>query len=256
MDPYLEDPDLWPDVHTELISGARAFLNERIGPKYFVRIEERVYISGEDDPGRALIVPDIRIGKRRKGKSRSNGRRKTPVLEAAEPVEITTLLEAEIHETHLEIIDKKERHLVTVIEVVSPSNKIAFSSGRESYQKKRMEIMSSPTHWVEIDLLRDGEPVISQSVAQADYLVHVSRVGQRPKGHVWPIQLPQRLPVVLIPLRSPDSDVKLDLQAVLNAAYDRAGYDRTLDYRKPPVVGLSRKYGEWANRLLRKAGYR
>lgn len=37
MDPYLESPDLWPDVHLELIRDIRAALNPHVLPKYNVR---------------------------------------------------------------------------------------------------------------------------------------------------------------------------------------------------------------------------
>ena len=57
MDPFLEDPGLWPDVHHGLISVAQELLNAQLRPKYHVRIEERVYVSDEDDPGRSVIVP-------------------------------------------------------------------------------------------------------------------------------------------------------------------------------------------------------
>ncbi|MGZ3485541.1 MAG: DUF4058 family protein, partial [Isosphaeraceae bacterium] len=36
MDPYLEEPGLWPDVHHELISETRALLNTILRPKYYV----------------------------------------------------------------------------------------------------------------------------------------------------------------------------------------------------------------------------
>ncbi|MGH7202448.1 MAG: DUF4058 family protein, partial [Planctomycetaceae bacterium] len=64
MDPYLEDPSLWPDVHHNLISEIQAVLNRAITPKYHARIEERVYISDEDDPGRAVIIPDVKVRRR------------------------------------------------------------------------------------------------------------------------------------------------------------------------------------------------
>ena len=64
MDPYLEDPSLWPDVHNELITCARAELNRRLSSKYYVRIEERLYVSPEDDPGRSVLIPDLRIAER------------------------------------------------------------------------------------------------------------------------------------------------------------------------------------------------
>jgi hypothetical protein len=59
MDPYLEDPSLWPDVHHGLISEMQAVLNRQLRPQYHVRVEERVYISDENDPGRKAIIPDV-----------------------------------------------------------------------------------------------------------------------------------------------------------------------------------------------------
>ena len=49
-----------------------------------------------------------------------------------------------------------QRLVVTVIEILSPTNKVAGSRGRESYETKRQEVMRSPSHLVEIDLLRRG----------------------------------------------------------------------------------------------------
>jgi len=73
---------------------------------------------------------------------------------------------------------------------------------------------------------------------------------------VWPILLPQRLPVILIPLKPEDSDVELDLQTVLNTAYDRAAYDMVVDYRAEPVPPLTGPSIEWADGILRVKGKR
>jgi hypothetical protein len=73
MDPYLESPAIWPDVHLELISDIRAALNVTLNPRYVARVELRVYISDEDDPGREARVPDIRVEaspKRKEAKKR------------------------------------------------------------------------------------------------------------------------------------------------------------------------------------------
>jgi len=61
MDPYLEHPAIWPDLHHELISEIRAVLNRGIRPRYRATVEERVYISDENDPGRRAIIPYIAI---------------------------------------------------------------------------------------------------------------------------------------------------------------------------------------------------
>src|SRR5262245_7503500 len=256
MDPYLEDPRLWPDVHNEIITEARAALARQLRPRYYVRIENRTYISHEDDPGRD-VYPDLRISKKRSrgngGRKGSNGAKAPPI---AEPEVLTTLLDEERREPYLQIFDSDGRQVVTVIEVVSPSNKIAGSEGRHSYQQKKSDVLASPSHWMEIDLLRTGTPVLSRLARPFDYLVHVSRADKRPKGSVWRIMLAQPLPVVGVPLKGADPDAPLDLQQVLNSAYDRAGYDITIDYRRPPAVPLTREQARWANQLLRDKGLR
>src|SRR5271166_6063081 len=134
MDPYLEEPGLWPDVHHELISETRALLNTILRPKYYVRIEERVYISDEGDSGRLVMVPDLRIALRPGGEGSAFVRGGGTAVDIAEPIEAITLIEEEIRESYVEIVDRVERLVVTVIEVLSPTNKVAGSRGRESYE--------------------------------------------------------------------------------------------------------------------------
>ena len=161
----------------------------------------------------------------------------------AEPVEVVTLIEEEIRELRVEVIDASRRQVVTVIEVLSPTNKIPNSRGQESYRRKRAEVLASQSHWVEVDLLRDGERLVAaELMPYGDYFVHVSRVERRPSGKVWPIRLPQPLPAIPIPLRAPDPDVKLDLQQVLTTVYDRSSYDLTIDYGNEPIPALPREY--------------
>jgi hypothetical protein len=90
----------------------------------------------------------------------------------------------------------------------------------------------------------------------AEYYVHVSRKDRRPKGYVWPIRLPQRLPVIGIPLKECDPDAKLDLQEVLTTAYERAACDLQVDYRSEPTPRLSTEMAKWANMLLTSKGMR
>ncbi|MCY2991111.1 MAG: DUF4058 family protein [Planctomycetota bacterium] len=257
MDPYLEEPGLWPDVHHELISVMRELLNCAVRPKYHVRVEERVYVSDEDDPGRGVIVPDLRVAEsgRRTRRTRPGGEAATATLIAAEPLVLTTLIDDEIHEARLEVVDREQRRVVTVIEILSPTNKVAGSRGRASYLEKRQEVMTSPSHLVEIDLLRAGMPLHTrETLPRPDYCVHASRTDLRPKGLVWPITLQQRLPVISIPLRLEDPEVPLDLQEVLNTAYERAAYDLAIDYGRETVPPLTVDQRRWADELLKNAG--
>lgn len=257
MDPYLENPTVWPDVHHELISEMRAALSPQLRPRYFVRVENRVYISDEQDPGRWAIVPDLHLVKYTGPKPERSVLPTGVESVASEPVITVTMGQDEVREARLEIIDTEDRAVVTVIEVVSPSNKIDGSRGRDSYREKRIDVMNTPSHLVEIDLLRGGRSFLPRDIcSEGDYFAHVSRAEMRPKGTVWPIRLNQRLPEIQIPLKPGDADAHLDLQQVLNAAYERAAYDLAIDYRREPDPPLPPDYAAWADNVLRNAGRR
>lgn len=255
MDPYLEDPGLWPDFHHRLITISSDFLADQLRPNYYVRIEERVYITDDSDAARRVIIPDLQITEFPRQETRPFLLPDGGSVEVAEPLIIDTMRELEIHEGRLEIIDRTRRNVVTVIEVLSPANKTPGSVGEKSYQDKRTEVLNTPSHFVEIDLLREGARTgYGDAMPDLDYLAFISRAELRPRGLLYPILLPQRLPVVGIPLKPEDDSVPLDLQAVLTAAYERAGYDLEIDYRKPPRFPLPPRYAEWANELLKSKG--
>lgn len=255
MDPYLETPDLWPDVHHGLISQVQAALNPNLRPNYVARVELRVYISEEDDPGRAALVPDVRVETAARGRAQKGGA--VAVLTIDEPIELPMLLDNEIEESYLTIRHRKTGALVTVIEVMSPTNKILGAEGRNSFLRKKREVLASDVNWVEIDLLRTGEPsVANSSVRECDYRVLVYRAKPHRRSRCWPIHIRRRMPVIGVPLRSPDPDVPLDLGAVLNAAYDNAAYDSSIEYSKPPDPPLRADDARWANKMLRAKGLR
>lgn len=255
MDPYLETPDLWPDVHHELMHQIRASLNPRLKPDYVARVELRVYITDEDDPGREALVPDVRIETAsRRPSAKSNGRQ---AIAIDEPIVIPMLIDPEIKESYLAIKDCKTGSLVTIIEIMSPTNKIRGAEGRQSFMRKKNEILATPVNWVEIDLLRSGLPsVVNPPLRPCDYRVMISRGNDRYNAHYWPISVRRPLPVIGIPLRKKDADVPLDLGAVLNTAYDNGAYELSVDYTKPPVPPLRGEDAKWANKLLRTKGLR
>src|SRR5262249_54179785 len=123
MDPYLETPALWPDVHHNLITEIQAALNTRIRPRYVARVDMRVYVSDENDPAREDFVPDVRVDVTPKQRgSRKPKVESMPVV--TEPVIVPTLMDEEVEEAFLKIVQVDSEDLVTVIEVLSPTNKI------------------------------------------------------------------------------------------------------------------------------------
>jgi hypothetical protein len=251
MDPHLESPMIWPDVHHRLIDEISAVLNVGLRPRYVARVELRVYISDDDDPGRSALVPDVRVdvGPKRKGAKRPKAEQ---VLAATEPLIVPTLMDEEIEEAFLKLIHVESEDLVTVIEILSPTNKIRGSRGRASFMAKRHEIMNSEVHWVEIDLLRAGTPSVTEPpLRPSDYRILVSRADNRLRTRYWPVSVRQSLPVIRIPLRGKEPEAHLDLGAVFQAVYDRGAYDLSVNYRKEPQPPLEGDDSAWAKELLR-----
>jgi hypothetical protein len=157
MDPYLEEPGFWVDVHLSLICEIQARLNVQLRPNYYARIDERVYFTARE----------------------------------------------EIHDAFLKVVERESGDVVTIIEVLKPRNKVPNSPGRDSFEQQRREVMDSPIHWVEIDLLR-GECLASlpEEIVPREYMIRVLEKGAQPRSLVWPIQLAQRLPIIPIPLKS------------------------------------------------------
>src|SRR5258708_23555155 len=103
MDPYLEAPGLWPDVHHEMISVARELLNQKLRRRYHVRLEELVYISDENDPARDVIVPDLKIARVSNKVATGTSPPSQSNAAVAEPIVATTLIDDEIREAYLVI---------------------------------------------------------------------------------------------------------------------------------------------------------
>jgi len=259
MDPYLEAPHRWADVHHELISGIRERLSEQLRPKYFTRLEERIYLSEDLDSGRSVIVPDVLIHPKLRRSPKSEVLAATATLEVSEPIVLDDLFDEEIREPYITIVDRAGRTIVAVIEVLSPSNKVADSSGRASFELKRREILGSTSHWIEIDLLRAGKSSLGfrAGFPPHEYAVFVSKSGEeRRRNLIWPIRLHQRLPVISIPLLGDDPDARLDLQQILTSAFSRADYGADINYAADPTPPLDPEFARWADRLLKEKGLR
>ncbi len=104
-------------------------------------MEERIYISDENDPGRKAIIPELKIIDTGFSECPLNSMRGESIT-VVEPLILTTLIEDEIHEARLEVIDSQQHTVVTVIELLSPTHKIVGSRGRASYEQKRQEVMT------------------------------------------------------------------------------------------------------------------
>lgn len=224
MDPFLEEPTEWGGVHSRLINSISDYLADIISPNFFVRIEERVYITTPDDPDRRPIVPDVYV---------VTGRKAEHQAAAPEAVSTPTLIEPlydpEIRDRYIEIHDTRNREVITTIEVPSPFNKAPDAPGRHAFLRKRQTVMASKVHWLEIDLLRAGERP-PEVAGQSDYYALLKR-GETPGPfEVWYFDLRDKLPVIAVPLKPPFADVPLNLQTVFDTVYKRAHYADSINY--------------------------
>jgi hypothetical protein len=258
MDPYLEHPARWPDLHQSLITYMREVLNERLPRRFRARTGERLYVIASS----RSIYPDVAVLERR-STSRIGEPHAQGSTAVADPPIVLTLEPTEHREPFLEIVPvSDESRLVTVIEVLSPVNKAPGSEGRRLYQTKQQELLASSTSLIEIDLLRTGEHTIAPPRAELlhwgpwDYLASLHRGGAGPTYEFWPNRLRQPLPAVLVPLDGDHQDVVLPLQAIFHRCYETGRYQDQIDYQQDPPVPLAGEDMQWADALLRERGLR
>jgi hypothetical protein len=260
MDPYLEDPAIWPEVHQRLITYTADALQPHLrSTNYRARINERVILLGEHKV--RPIYPDVSVSLTadftQAGISGNKSeamvdKSSMTMVEADKP--IIVIEPTEIVEPFLEIRLARGGALVTVIEILSPVNK---TTGASMYREKQKEILIHNINLVEIDLLRDGGHVLAVSHHEianihGDYWVCVSRGSSPGEYEIYPISIRKRLPRVSIPLRPPDADVVLDLPLVFDRCYDNSDFAREIDYNTEPEFSLSPADAKWADALLRE----
>jgi hypothetical protein len=226
MDPFLEEPAKWSGVHSRLINAISDYLADRVSPHFYVDIEERVYITTPDDAERRPIVPDVYVVR-----GSSPGQLDAMAGIITPPTLVESLYAPEIRDRFLEIRDTSSREVVATLEVLSPFNKAPGSQGHDAFLRKRTDVMISPVHWIEIDLLRAGERP-SEVAGKSDYYALLKRGRMPTRFEVWHIDLRDHLPTIAVPLRPPFEDVPLDLQAVFNTIYARAHYAESIDYTR------------------------
>ena len=261
MDPYLEDPVRWPDVHQRLITYIADALQTQLRPRYFARMGERVYVITPPH----TMYPDVLLVERRAREKAGTFAASTSITPAEAPTEILPIIftqpPVEHREPFVEIIHAAGEEIVTVIEILSPANK-TVSEGRDQYLQKQRQILGSQAHLVEIDLLAAGQATIAiprevqASLPAHRYIASTRRSSERYRYEMYPIPLAHVLPKVRVPLREPDPDVALDLQTVFERCYENGGYGDLIDYRRPPRAPLSAEETAWVDGLMKGKGKR
>ena len=263
MDPYLEAPHIWPDFHDRFAGQISTILNAVLPAPYYARLEMRPEVGVmEDESPRRRIVPDVAVV--RPPVPSPSG---VAVLDAPRRTKSPTFaVQSELtRHAFVEVRDAEQGHrLITLIEIVSPSNK-REGKDRQAYLRKQLEVLESDASLVELDLLRTGERLLAdvlveQAVARRrpvpDYLVLVNRAWERSGPlsavEVYPVLLGEPLPCIGVPLREGQEETLLDLQYAFQHAYDGGPYRRgAVNYDQPPQPPLPGEWAKWAEERVR-----
>lgn len=248
MDLYLEG-EMWQEFHETFAGEIRAQLMPQLKPKYVALLAKRYAVDrvslGLMEPREKTrtVYPDVHV---------VQPPRWSPVLSGSaanvavmEPtIELPSPVLEEVPLLSVEIRDVAQRRLVTVIEILSPVNK--RGDGARDYASRRLELLQTQTHLLELDLLCQGERIeLMGELPPAPYYAYLSRSERRPFTQVWALALRQPLPALPVPLLRPDPDVILDLQAALTACFELVGYEALLDYAASPPAGLAEQDRAW-----------
>jgi len=251
MDPFIEGT-WWTGFHAQFCIEIARQLTPKLQPKYMAWTEKRFVLAtipeeASDPQDVESFLPDtaVVVGAAARGKMARAGQEVSPA-----PLRLTTIIPEPIPHMTVEIRRVEENTLVTVIELLSRTNK--RSDGRAEYLKRRQKLLLGRAHLMEIDLVRTGERVpMRQPLPSVPYFVFLTRVESRPATEVWPVPLRAHLPTVPVPLLAGDPDVPLDLQAAFTSVYDSFGYANFVRYDRALRPPLPSEDWEWASGLLR-----
>jgi hypothetical protein len=214
MDPYLEDAQLWPTFHSHLVSCLYQILLPGLVDRYRARISQRRYTTEQ-----ALF---------------------------------TSVIREEHEEEFIEIRHRRDGRLITLIDVVSPTNKTQ-PGGRAAYLCTRSAGKSAQANLVEIDLVLQGEPTLDYSrenLPPWDYAVTVTRATHPEKHEIYTSTLKKRLPRFRLPLAADDRDTVLDLHVAFTRCFEQGGFASLIDYSKDPTTLTESAQRAWVDDLL------
>ena len=216
MDPYLEDEKLWPTFQPLVVHTLYQMLLPGLMDRYRARVGERQYVSEE-----ALFTSVVRV---------------------------------EHKESFVEVRQRTDGRLITLLEVISPANRLT-SEGRRLYLERRAEVRRLNANLVEIDLVLQGQTLIDgtrDAPPTWDYAVVVTRWTHPDRPENYSATLPKRLPRFRVPLASDDRDTVLDLQAAVSRSYDQGDFAKAIDYSRDPATRLTDENRAWLNERLKE----
>jgi hypothetical protein len=217
MDPYVEHPKTWAPFQHQLLACLYQILLPGLVDRYRARVGNRTYTS--------------------------------------EMALFTSIVREDHSEEFIEVRNRSDGRLITLIEVVSPANKTT-AAGRAAYLEKRRDTIAQRAGIVEIDLVLQGKPTLTYSrdgLPDYDYAVTVTRATAPDRYEIYTSTLQKRLPKFKVPLAPDDRDALLDLQAAFTRAFDLGNFAAQIDYKSAlhPDVPLSDANETWIDQALR-----
>ena len=216
MDPYLEDEKLWPEFHHALVAALYQALLPNLVDRYRARVGQRHYV--------------------------------------VEQALFTSVIRDEHHEEFIEVRQRSDGRLISLLDVVSPANK-TLSAARTAYLDKRQEAKIAGASIVEIDLVLQGQPTLDYSrdgLPDWDYAVTVTRCTQPERFEIYTATLQKKLPRFRLPLAADDRDAVLDLQTTFARCYDQGSFCGKIDYGRDPATTLVDDDRKWLNDWLKQ----
>jgi hypothetical protein len=161
-------------------------------------------------------------------------------------------------EDFIEVRERTSGKPVTLIDVLSPANKMA-DEGRRAYHVSRREGIEAGANLVEVDLILQGRPTLEYSregLAAWHYAVTLTRTNHRERFEIFTSTLQKRLPRFRLPLSSDDRDMVIDLQTAFARCYDRGCFSSRIDYELEPQPLLAEEDHRWLDETLTLKGLR
>lgn len=245
MDPWLEGY-LWSDVHQDLSSAIKSLLAPLIAPKYVARLALATIMDESPESEIGIMYPDVEI-------FRSNNVAEPAVMygnvELTEPTYVVPFkLPIAVRTSIVEIRDAGNNKLITAIEILSPVNK--RQPNLADYREKITDLHRNGIHILEIDLLRRGTRPFAYSKTASHYQMTLLRAKTR-NADIWSVNIQDKLPIVPIPLCTPDPDVFLDLGKAMDIIFERSLYHLSINYSKQPPL-FSEQDWAWIQQIIKK----
>jgi hypothetical protein len=216
MDPFLEEEKIWPVFQHHLIACLYQTLLPGLVDRYRARVGQRRYTTEQ-----ALF---------------------------------TSIMREDHEEEFIEIRQRTDNRLVTLVDVVSPANKTTVS-GRQAYLDKRKDAKNTGANLVEIDLILQGQPMLDYSregLPDWDHAVTVTRATQPERYEIYTATLQKKLPKFRLPLAADDRDTVIDLQTTFVRCFDQGNFATQINYQREPPTRIADDDRSWLDQLLKQ----